>query len=784
MTPFDPDSKKMTPTPLPKPQDDEVSGLAASPKEKDRGLEPEETASAAANQRTGEANLRTEQANKNTEAANTRTVEANVRTDQANTRADQANLRTEQANKDTEVANTRTVEANVRTDQANTRTEQADLRTGKAEAQSEALRDSETSYRRLFEAARDGILILDIDTGRIADVNPFLVELLGFSRNEMMGKTVGELSPFKDILSNQIMLERLQKEGYVRHENLPLQTRDGRHIAVEFVSNVYQAGDKQVIQCNIRNITERKEVERALQESGRFNRATLDALSAHLAVLDKDGKILATNQAWRDFAELNEADWRAMSEGVNYLTVCEEAAAKGDLDATRTLEGIREVIAALKTTWSFEYPCHSPTEKRWFMCRVTRFPGDGPVRVVVAHENITERKQAEAERTKLEGQYRQAQKMESVGQLAGGIAHDFNNILAVIMMQAEVTGMAEHLPKPAMEGLQEIKAAAERAAKLTRQLLLFSRKQVMQPHQLDLNEVVTSLSQMLRRIIREDVALKLNLTSTPLMVYADAGMLDQMLMNLAVNARDAMPKGGQIVIETAAKVIDAEEAALNPEAEAGRYVWLSVSDVGCGMTPEVQARIFEPFFTTKEVGKGTGLGLATVFGIVKQHHGWLRVYSEVGKGTTFQIYLPASEVPVATALAEMAAKPRPRGGSETILLAEDDSSVRVLTRLVLERSGYHVLEAEDGAEAQQIWSEHQGQIALLLTDLVMPGGMDGRELAADLLNQKPKLKVIFTSGYSAEIAGRELKLEAGQAFIQKPASPNLILETVRICLDA
>ncbi len=834
--------------------------------------------------------------------------------EQAETRTEEANLRTEQANKSTEEANTRTVEANARTVQANTRTERAELRSEMAEARIAQLRDSEVSYRRLFEAARDGILILDIDTGRIADVNPFLVELLGFSRDEMMGKTVGELSPFKDILSNQLMLERLQREGYVRHENLPLETRDGRHIAVEFVSNVYQAGDKQVIQCNVRNITERKEAEKALLESGRFNRATLDALDAHLAVLDKDGKILATNQAWREFAEANSADWRAVSEGVNYLTICEAAEARGDLDAAQTLTGIRKVVAGALGTWTYEYPCHSPTEQRWFTCRVTRFPGEGPVRVVVAHEDITERKQAEAsltdsqqrlalatesahigvwdwnaaasqlvwdaqmyrlygtsehesggayevwskgihaedrerceaeivavlasgedfhsefrvvwpggevrdleahgmvqrqgegaatrmigvnwditarkkaeaERIKLEGQYRQAQKMESVGQLAGGIAHDFNNILTVIMMQTQLAELAENVPVQVREGLVGIRGAAERAANLTRQLLLFSRKQVMQPQLVDLNQVVSNLSQMLRRVIREDVALHLHLQSTPLMVYADPGMLDQVLMNLAVNARDAMPQGGRIIIETAEKIIDAEQAANTAEAEmvAGRYVWLSISDTGTGMTPEVQTHIFEPFYTTKEVGNGTGLGLATVFGVVKQHLGWIKVYSEAGKGTTFQIFLPASDESAEARTAKTVSQARPRGGTETILLAEDDKAVRKLTRVLLERSGYEVLEAEDGVLAQLIWGEQHDRIALLLTDLVMPGGMDGRELAARLLVQKPGLKVIFTSGYSADIAGRELKLEAGQSFVQKPCPPSQLLEIVRKCLDS
>jgi len=387
------------------------------------------------------------------------------------------------------------------------------------------------------------------------------------------------------------------------------------------------------------------------------------------------------------------------------------------------------------------------------------------------------------EHRKVEAQLRQSQKMESVGQLAGGVAHDFNNILGVILMQAELAEMVGGTPEKVREGLVEIRAAAERAANLTRQLLLFSRQQVMQQQQVDLNEVVTDLASMLRRVIREDVTLELHLHSGSLLTYADAGMLGQLLMNLAVNARDAMPAGGRLVIETAEKMVDADETALNPDALPGRYVWLSVSDTGGGIPPEILPRIFEPFFTTKEVGKGTGLGLATVFGVVKQHRGWLKVYSEVGKGTNFQIFLPAMEAP-GKALAQAAVKARPRGGSETILVAEDNALLRMVTRAALGQAGYEVLEAADGVEAERIWSEHQGRIALLWTDLVMPGGLNGRELAARLQKQKPGLKVIFTSGYSAEIAGRELKLGASQVFLQKPCSREQLLEAVRNCLDS
>ena len=381
----------------------------------------------------------------------------------------------------------------------------------------------------------------------------------------------------------------------------------------------------------------------------------------------------------------------------------------------------------------------------------------------------------------LEEQLRQSQKMEAIGQLSGGVAHDFNNILTAMIMQTELTGMVKNLPGEVQEGLRQIRAAAERAANLTRQLLLFSRKQVMQPRELDLNAVVTSLANMLQRIIGEDVSLQLNLHSRAQITRADPGMLDQVLMNLVVNARDAMPGGGQIFIETGEKTFTKEEATLIPDAKPGPYVSLRVTDTGCGIAPENLARIFEPFFTTKEPGKGTGLGLATVFGIVKQHGGSLMVESKVGRGTTFQVFLRAT---ASVGQSPAAVKPKPRGGTETILLVEDEAAVRTLTRAVLEQFGYRVLEASDGVEALRIWEENQDSIHLLFTDLVMPKGVRGHELAARLQARSPKLRVVFTSGYSADIAGRQLSLQEGQNFIQKPSSYQQLLETVRRCLDS
>ena len=386
-----------------------------------------------------------------------------------------------------------------------------------------------------------------------------------------------------------------------------------------------------------------------------------------------------------------------------------------------------------------------------------------------------------ADQRALEDQLQQAQKLEAIGQLAGGVAHDFNNILTVIQGFGSFLTM-ETLSPEAAEAAEQIVKAAERASNLTRQLLAFGRRQVMQPRDLDLNDIVRGLNPMLQRILGDQVRLAVQLSPVALAVRADAGMLEQVLLNLVVNARDAMPKDGTVRIETFASALPAEATGEGPALPPGHYVGVRVSDSGDGIAPEDLPHIFEPFFTTKGPGKGTGLGLATVYGIVTQHRGTLRVQSVPGGGTTIEMWLPA----VATAAAMSAdpeLAPAPRRGDETILVVEDDSHVRALTRAILERHGYRVLEAAHGPEAMRVWETCGGAVDLLLTDLVMPEGMSGRELATRLLRVKSQLRVVYMSGYSPDMAGRELSEAERQCFIQKPASPRDILQTVRQCLD-
>jgi CheY-like chemotaxis protein len=304
----------------------------------------------------------------------------------------------------------------------------------------------------------------------------------------------------------------------------------------------------------------------------------------------------------------------------------------------------------------------------------------------------------------------------------------------------------------------------------------------MQPHELNLSDVVANIAKMLERTLGEDIQMQFVYSSEPLWIHADAGMMDQILLNLTVNARDAMPKGGRITIETSAAEFDKVTAIQSPQARAGAFACLSVTDTGYGIPPEILPRIFEPFFTTKEVGKGTGLGLATCFGIVQQHKGWINVYSEVGQGTTFRVYLPR----VSKASDEIALRSSPasiRGGDETILLVEDESALREVVRTTLSHLGYRVLGAGTGVEALEIWKQDHHAIRLLLTDLVMPGGLTGKDLADELLKQNPKLKVIYVSGYRAEFAARDLLLKEGVNFLAKPFESHKLAQAVRNCLD-
>lgn len=514
---------------------------------------------------------------------------------------------------------------------------------GKRTRSEEALQDSEARYRRLFEAAQDGILILDAETGLITDVNPFLVKLLGYSHEEFLGKELWEIGLFKDIEASKNAFRELQAKHYVRYRDLPLETKTGLAINVEFVSNVYGVNDKKVIQCNIRDITKRVYAERSEQ------------------------------------------------------------------------------------------------------------------------------------------QLRQAQKMEAVGQLAGGVAHDFNNLLGVILGYCEILEDQLDLPEPTRRKMiVEIHNAGTSARDLTRHLLAFSRRQVSQPVFLDLNATVDRVQAILNRLIGDDIELVSVLSHDLGTIKADPSQVEQVLMNLAVNARDAMSQGGKITIGTANLEIDDTYVRQHPYTKPGPYVVLTVSDTGVGMDKKTQSHIFEPFFSTKEVGKGTGLGLSTVFGIVKQSSGTIGVYSEPGHGTTFKIHFPRCEQAPVVIQPEKEAPVR--GGSETILLVDDAAPLRGLTRRLLEDCGYTVLESGDPVAAIGMAAQHQGPLPLMITDVVMPG-LSGPVLAEKLAAARPEMRVLYTSGYADDEVAQHGMVTTDCAFLEKPFTRDALVRRVRELLD-
>ena len=879
-----------------------------------------------------------------------------------------------------------------------------------------AFRASELSYRRLFEAAKDGILILDVSTGRITDVNPFLFKLLGFSYSEMIGKTVGELSPFKDIESNQAMLEQLQRHGYVRYEDLPLETRDGRHIAVEFVSNVYQAGDRQVIQCNVRDITERKKSEQhltllnacifnlndivliteavpidepgpkivfvneaferitgyssgeALGRSPRFlqgektDRSLLreihQAMAHHrpirrqiinykkdgtefwididivpilgptgkcthfaaierditqekrieqqllwktaffeaqvhsapdgILVVDREGKKILQNQRMIDlwniplnFAEESyhrrRLEWitsqvkepEKFAKKVAHLYAHPDEVSRSEIelingkvfdrysapvrskdgkdygriwtyrditDQKRDVEKIAEQAAFLDkardaiivhdlkrnilfwnkgaermygwtrqevigqnidllicpeskkideihtltisdTDWYGELQHLTKdrreitVEARWTLIRDNN--GE-PKSVLAINTDVTERK-------KIEAQFMRAQRMESIGTLAGGIAHDLNNILTPIMMAVQVLKETSD-PSRKKSVLETLEISAQRGADIVRQVLSFARGLEGERVEIQLCHLLKDLVNIVQDTFPKDIQLRTSIAEDAWTILGDRTQVHQILLNLCVNARDAMPNGGSLIINVENCILDEQYATMNTQAKVGRYVKTSIVDSGTGMSPAVLDKIFEPFFTTKDINKGTGLGLSTVMAIVKSHDGLIEVSSELGKGTTFKVYLPAMKSPSEKHEEHSACDNLPRGNGELILVVDDEASILSITNETLQIFGYRVLTATDGADAVAVYAEHKNEIAVVLTDMMMPI-MDGRALVHALTRMNPKIKIIAASGLIANGGAAKASGAPLKHFLAKPYTSETLLKAIRSILD-
>jgi two-component system, cell cycle sensor histidine kinase and response regulator CckA len=395
---------------------------------------------------------------------------------------------------------------------------------------------------------------------------------------------------------------------------------------------------------------------------------------------------------------------------------------------------------------------------------------------------VVERTHAEAALQESQKMVLRQERLAAVGQLSAGVAHDFNNIMTVIHGYANLLLLNDQVPEAVHEPLKEIEKAATRAARLTQQLLAFSRKQVMQPRNLHLGEIAGHLAAMLECTIGEQISLRVICAPQIPTIHGDVTMIEQVLMNLVVNARDAMPDGGELIIGVETVELDAGHVARNEEAQAGRFVCLSVRDSGCGMDEDIVDHIFEPFFTTKDIGKGTGLGLATAYGIVKQHQGWIEVESRKGQGTLFKVFFPAAEAKV-EAKVNITAPVVSQGHGETVLVVEDEPALRRLVRRIIQGYGYSVIEAKSGREALEVWGQESHRVDLLLTDLVMPEGISGKELARTLLADKPELKVIFMSGYDKEPTEETFPLIEGVNFLHKPYTPMALGQIVHRCFE-
>ena len=527
-----------------------------------------------------------------------------------------------------------------------------------------------------------------------------------------------------------------------------------------------------------RYILERQRAEAALRESESLRRAVFESSPIPVVVMEP-----VTYQ----FVDCNPAAVRAFG-----FTTREETLGKTPLDVSTPFQYHGEPSEEAASTYlqrvvqegavAFEWRLRRPDGTEWDAeVHLLRFDFNGVLRLQFSLMDITQRKRAEDEKEKLQSQLFQAQKMEAVGRLAGGVAHDFNNMLEVILGYAELARDRSGQDEQLRADLDEIHKAAKRSADLTRQLLAFARRQAADPRVLDINETVQGMLNMLRRLIGENIELVWLPGEQLGPVFIDPSQLDQLLANLCVNARDAIAGAGRLSIETSGATFDEDYCTRHAGSVPGEYILLSVSDDGCGMDRETQAKIFEPLFTTKELGKGTGLGLATVHGIVKQNNGFIQVYSEPGQGTTFRIYLPR-HLDKAESRPEQETAPSPMPSGETVLLVEDEPAILRITTQMLHMMGYSVLAADNPVEALRLAREHQGQVDLLMTDVVMPE-MNGRDLATALVSMCPDIKRLFMSGYTADVIAHHGVLDEGVQFIQKPFTMKELAVKIRNVLD-
>jgi PAS domain S-box-containing protein len=617
-----------------------------------------------------------------------------------------------------------------------------------------------------MESTADGMSILDA-SGNQVYANSAFARMMGFEHPQaMLGKSWRDIYDHRDIVLLQDQVRESLAQSGKWSGQVSIRRQDGNRIPVEMTITAMTQGGTV---CVARDITRRLAAERARTETEAKYRTLVEQVAAvsYIAELGVHGAWLYVSPQVETIFGYTPDEWLSQSDQWIRFIPAEDhpiihAAEEACVSARRFQAEYRIVRKDGQIIWVSDTAVVVPGSDNHPLM-------EG---IIV---DITERKA-------LENQLQQARRMEAVGRLAGGIAHDFNNLLTIIKGYVEMATNRRGAPAELRRDLQHIGDASERAGTLVRQLLAFSRKQVLKPKILDLNSIVLNLDKLLRRLLAETVEMKTVAGKDVGAVKADPSQIEQVIMNLVVNARDAMPKGGRILIETSNVELDDTYTQDHATVRPGRYVMLAVTDTGVGMTNDTVAHIFEPFYTTKESGSGTGLGLSTVYGIVKQSGGYIWVYSEPGKGTTFKVYLPRVEERVEVSSTTRASGPATRDGKETILLVEDEPAVRELTRMVLSKRGYSVIEALNPADAERLADNHGAEIHLLLTDVVMPG-MSGHELAKRLTARHHNLRVLYMSGYTYNVIAEDGTLEEGLSFLQKPFTPQALAQKVRETLD-
>jgi PAS domain S-box-containing protein len=631
-----------------------------------------------------------------------------------------------------------------------------------------ALRTSERHYRALFENNPQPMWVFDPRTLRFLAVNEAAVEQYGYSHEEFLAMDAKQIRPPEDVESFREEVTRIhshvERAGIWRHCK-----KDGTELEVQIAWHTLQFAGRDAVMVMANDVTELRRADRAVRESEARYRLLFESSPQPMWVVDL--KTL-------DYLAVNDAAIRHYGYTRKEFLSMKSTQIRPEEDIPRLLEHFQSIGMSVGEMGDAGIWKHFKRDGTLIEVQVNwhslNFLGR-PAELALLND-VTERR-------RLEEQLRQAGRMEAIGRLAGGIAHDFNNLLSLIIGYSELLLEGLGPVDPRRKSAEEIRAAGQRAASLTRQLLAFSRKQMLQPEVINLNEVVERTGKMLRRLIGEDIDFVTKVDPALRNVLADPGQIEQVLLNLAVNARDAMPDGGLLTIETSNVHLDDSYARIHRPLHAGDYVMLAVSDNGVGMDDDTRAHIFEPFFTTKEQGKGTGLGLATVYGIVKQSDGYIWVYSEPGQGASFKIYLPPVGIDISAPAADESLMAVAHRGGETLMVVEDEDSLRELASEFLESCGYRILRAANGAEALEKAAGYDGHLDLLVTDVVMPG-INGRVLAERLVQVRPSTKVLYLSGYTDEAIHRHGVLEPGIAFLQKPFRLADLARKAREVLDS